>query len=335
MQNWYRRQPALKSAGVTTPSAAIQTPTWQTILSIVTKRGSEETNNQRPTKLISRGGFMKRKIEKNTVQETLIIPLYSRKLCSELYPNLYRDEMAVRLIDEIYFDFSSFKEKSHSLMERFGALEVAMRQNDLAIEVRDYLKDHPRAAVVNLGCGLDYTGRACDNGTCKIYNLDFPDVIDVRNDLMPAGEREQNIPCNLNNLDWFSTIDAGNGVVFFASGVFYYFLTEQIKKLVQNMAEAFPGGVLVFDGANRTAVKMIAKTWLKSAKIQDVGAYFSVSDAEKELSPWSNRIQITSRGYMLGYNDLRDPSVSRFFRVLAAIGDGLLKMQIVKIRFQE
>ena len=31
---------------------------------------------------------MKYKIEKNTVQETLILPLYSRKLCTELYPNL-------------------------------------------------------------------------------------------------------------------------------------------------------------------------------------------------------------------------------------------------------
>ena len=49
---------------------------------------------------------MKYKIEKNTVQETLIIPLYSRKLCSELYPNLYRDEMAVHLIDQIDYDFS-------------------------------------------------------------------------------------------------------------------------------------------------------------------------------------------------------------------------------------
>ena len=28
---------------------------------------------------------MKYKIEKNTVQETLILPLYSRKLCTELY----------------------------------------------------------------------------------------------------------------------------------------------------------------------------------------------------------------------------------------------------------
>ena len=276
---------------------------------------------------------MKHKIEKNTVQETLVLPLYSRKLCSELYPNLYRDETAVRLIENIDYDFSEAEKNSRSLMQRFGALEVAMRQCDLAWEVREYLKAHPNAAVVNLGCGLDNTGRACDNGRCKIYNLDFPDVITVRNELLPAGEREQNIPCNLNDTAWFSGIDASDGAVFFASGVFYYFLTEQVKALVQAMASAFPGAVLVFDAANKTAVKMIAKTWLKSAKIQDVGAYFAVSDAKSELSPWDSRLQVSSRGYMLGYNDLKDPSVSGFFRFLARVGDNGMKMQIVKIEF--
>ena len=276
---------------------------------------------------------MKYKIEKNTVQETLILPLYSRKLCTELYPNLYRDETAVRLLDQIDYDFSGAEKNSFSLMQRFGALEVAMRQNDLAFEVQEYLKTHPGAAVVNLGCGLDNTGRACDNGSCKIYNLDFPDVIAVRNELLPAGDREENIPCDLNNTEWFSKIDASGGAVFFASGVFYYFLTEQVKALVQGMADAFSGGMLVFDAANRTAVKMIAKTWLKSAKIKDVGAYFAVSDAKSELSPWDSRLQVKSRGYMLGYNDLRDPSVSGFFRFLAKVGDGMMKMQIVKINF--
>ena len=256
---------------------------------------------------------MKHKIEKNTVQETLIIPLFARKVCSELYPNLYRDETSIRLIDEIDYDFSEAEKNSRSLMQRFGALEVAMRQNDLAWEARDYLKSHPTAAVVNLGCGLDSTGRACDNGSCKIYNLDFPDVIAVRNELLPAGEREENIPCNLNDTAWFSQIDASGGAVFFASGVFYYFLTEQVKALVQAMAGAFPGGVLVFDAANRTAVKMIAKTWLKSAKIKDVGAYFAVSDAPKEIGAWDSRLQVTSRGYMLGYNDLRRPIRQRLF----------------------
>ncbi|MBS5681059.1 MAG: class I SAM-dependent methyltransferase, partial [Clostridiales bacterium] len=260
-------------------------------------------------------------------------PLYSRKLCTELYPNLFQDETAVRLIDQIDYDFSEVEKNSHSLMQRFGSLEVAMRQYDLAFEVRDYLKDHPNAAVVNLGCGLDGTGRSCDNGSCKIYNLDLPDVIAVRNELLPAGEREENIPCNLNDTEWFSQIDASGGAVFFASGVFYYFLTEQVKALVQKMADAFPGGVLVFDAANRTAVKMIAKTWLKSAKIRDVGAYFAVSDAPKEIGAWDSRLQVSSRGYMLGYNDLKDPSVSRFFRFLARVGDGVMKMQIVRIKF--
>ena len=97
------------------------------------------------------------------------------------------------------------------------------------------------------------------------------------------------------------------------------------------MADSFPGGVLVFDAANRTAVKMIAKTWLRSAKIQDVGAYFAVSDAKSEISPWDSRLQVTSRGYMLGYNDLRDPSVSGLFRFLARTGDRIMKMQIVPV----
>ena len=267
------------------------------------------------------------------MQETLVIPLYSRKLCTELYPNLFQDETAVRLINQIDYDFSEAEKNSRSLMQRFGSLEVAMRQNDLAFEVLDYLKGHPNVAVVNLGCGLDCTGRSCDNGSWKVYDLGFPDVIAVRNELVPAWERENNIPCDLNDTAWFSKINATGGAIFFASGVFYYFLTEQVKVLVQSIADAFPGGVLVFDAANRTAVKMIAKTWLKSAKIQDVGAYFAVSDAPKEIGAWDSRLQVTSRSYMLGYNDLKDPSVSGFFRFLARVGDGMMKMQIVRIKF--
>lgn len=276
---------------------------------------------------------MKYHIEKNTVQETLVIPLYGRKMCSTLYPRLFYDETAIRLMDEIDYDFTLLEKKSKSLMQRFGFLEAAMRQNDLAWEVRDYLASHSDAAVVNLGCGLDNTGRSCDNGRCRIYNLDFPDVIRVRDELLPAGEREENIPCDLNDTGWFGKIDASNGVVFFAAGVFYYFLTEQVKALVQAMHAAFPGGRLVFDAANRKAVKLMLKTWLKTADIQDVGAYFAVADAKKELSPWALGMQVSSRGYMLGYHDLKDPSVSGFFRFLSHVGDNSMNMQIVRLEF--
>ena len=110
---------------------------------------------------------MNYKIEKNTVQETLIIPLFARKVCSELYPNLYRDETALRLVNVVDYDFSALQKKSHRLMQRFGFLEVAMRQNDLAFEVREYLKGQTEAAVVNRGRRLPSTGRACNKGKCK------------------------------------------------------------------------------------------------------------------------------------------------------------------------
>ncbi len=278
---------------------------------------------------------MKMKIEKDTVQETLIIPLYARKMCSELFPQFFCDETAIRLIDEVDYDFSELAKKAESTVQQFGFLEVAMRQNDLAWEVRDYLKSHPKAAVVNLGCGLDNTGRSCDNGECRIYNLDFPDVVAVRNELLPAGEREENIGCDLNDTGWFDRIDAQNGAVFYAAGVFYYFLTDQVKVLVQKMAERFPGGKLVFDAAGKSAVKMMLKTWIKDAQIKDVGAYFAVADAKRQLSGWSPDITVSSRGYMLGYQSLDDPSVKRFYRLLAKLGDGMMKMRIVRIDFNE
>ncbi len=276
---------------------------------------------------------MKYPIEKNTVRETLVIPLYGRKMCTELYPDLYRDDTSVRLLEQVDYDFSVLEKKSKSLMQRFGFLETAMRQNDLAIEVREYLAEHPNAAVVNLGCGLDDTGRRCDNGTCKLYNLDFPDVITVRNELLPAGERETNIGCDLNDTAWFEQIDATGGAVFFAAGVFYYFLKEQVKVLTTRMADAFPGGKLVFDAAGAAAVKLMLKTWIKSANIRNVGAYFSTENAVRELSAWSEHMKVSSRGYMLGYHDLKNPSVSRFFRFLARVGDGKMKMQIVRMDF--
>lgn len=272
-------------------------------------------------------------IERNTVQETLVIPMYGRMKSSQLYPFLFKDDGAARLMSRIDYDFSSLESNSRNAMQRFGFLEVAVRQYNLAWEVRDYLKTHPNAAVVNLGCGLDDTGRHCDNGTCRIYNIDYPDVIEVRNVLIPPGVREVNIACDLNDTSWFQAIDASGGAVFFASGVFYYFLRSQVQKLVTAMAAAFPGGRLVFDVANRTAVKLMLKTWVKYAKIKDVGAYFSVEDAQTELSPWTKESKVSSRNFMLGYNDLKDPSVSGLFRFIARIGDKFMKMRVIRYDF--
>ena len=273
-------------------------------------------------------------IERNTVQETLIIPLYGRKVCSAKFPELFSDPESERIINMLDYDFSAKSKKMYSTAGLYGALEVAQRQYDLMCEVRDYLKEHPGAAVVNLGCGLDATFRQLDNGSCRGYNLDFPDVIKIRNDLLPAGDREKNIPCDLNDTSWFDEIDGTNGAVFFAAGVFYYFRTEDAVRLFDKMAEHFPGGVLVFDACNKRGVKLMLKTWIKEADIKDVGAYFAVKDAEKELLQKSSHFaEVSHKSYMRGYRNI-DKSIRPLYRLLNTMCDRLINMQIVKIRFR-
>lgn len=269
-------------------------------------------------------------IEKNSVQETLVIPLYGRKICSEHYPDLFSDPEAERICAMLDYDFETNGKKMESTAGLFGALEVAQRQYDIGCEVREHLSAHPNAAVVNMGCGLDDTFRKCDNGTCLGYNIDMPDVIAVRNDLLPAGEREQNIGCDLNDETWMHTIDASGGAVFYATGVFYYFVTEDVKALFQRIAKRFRRSVIVFDVCNRRGAKMMTKTWLKEAGITDVDALFSLEDPSI-LEEWSPLFtSVTSKSYMRGYRDIYN-EVGFAHKLLIRLCDSVVKMRIVKI----
>lgn len=273
-------------------------------------------------------------IERNTVQETLVIPLYGRKFCNDLFPEIYHDSGTEELVSKLDYDFASLEKKSSSTMTRFGILEIAMRQSDLANEVNEYLRDHPRAAVVNLGCGLDQTGENCDNGICHIYNVDFPDVIEIRSKLIGERERVTNVAADLNDHSWFDKIDAADGAVFFASGVLCYLTKENAQSLIKAMNKAFPKGRLVFDSFNKTALKIMLNTWVKQADIKDVGAYFYVGDIEKDLLSWHNGFKASYKGYMLGYQKLEGKNITGMHQFLARVGDHMLKMKIVRIDFQ-
>ena len=275
---------------------------------------------------------MKYHIEKNSVQETLVIPLYGRKVCSERFPHLFRDPEAERVCALLDYDFAGNGRKMESAAGLFGALEVAQRQYDLSCEVRDYLRAHPGAAVVNMGCGLDDTFRKCDNGSCLGYNVDLPDVITVRDELLPAGERERNLGYDLNDERWMDEIDASGGAVFFAAGVFYYFKTEDVKALFRKLASRFPDAVLVFDACNRRGAAMMTKTWLKGAGISGVDALFALEDVST-LREWSGDFaSVSARSYMRGYRDI-DREVGLLHRLMIRFCDRLVKMVIVRIVF--
>lgn len=273
----------------------------------------------------------KYEIQKGSVQETLLIPLYGRKLAMDLYPDLFSDMDCQQLLDSIEFEAPPMD----GIKAKIGSLMAATRQYDMAEVCRRYLAEHPKACVVNLGCGLDTTFSQVDNGTAKGYNLDFPDVIRARNELLPERERETNIACDLNDISWFEQIEykAEDGAVFFASGVFYYFKTEDVKSLFSAMAEHFKCGKLVFDATNAKGLKNMLKTWLKPAEMENVGLYFSVDD-ESDLTTWSDGFaSVDRKGYMTGYR-LLDKRYGFLANTIFKFGDKSKMCQIIEICFR-
>lgn len=273
------------------------------------------------------------KIEKNTVQETLMVPLYGRKMCSEKFSELYKDIFVEKLCARLDYDFSELEKKKNSFLYEFGALEAAMRQLDIIWEIKEYLKDHPKASLVNLGCGLDETGKTCDNGLCNIVNIDFSDVISIRKQLISEHEREKNIACDLKDYSWINEIDGSNGVIFFAAGVFHYFKTKEVKTLVLKLSREYPGGCLVFDSVGKLGLKLMMKKVLKNMGISDVEGLFYVNNPKKDLN-WSEKIRVGSKGYMLGYYDMKSPNVNVFHRLLARIADNGMKLSVNRMDFE-
>lgn len=277
--------------------------------------------------------MQKVKIEKNTVQETLIVPLYGRKMCSEKFPELYTDVFAKGLCEKIDYDFTDSEKKNDSFLYEFGSLEAAMRQLDIMWEIKEYLKKYPEATIVNLGCGLDETGKACDNGICHIVNIDFPDIIEIREKLIAEQDREKNIACDLKDYSWMDEVDSSKGVIFFAAGVFHYFKMDEVKALVLELAKRYTGGCLVFDSVGKLGLKLMMSKTLKNMGIKDVDGFFYINNPEKDLN-WSEKIKVTSKGYMLGYYDMKSPNIHFTHRLLGKICDNVMKMSINKMEFE-
>ena len=273
----------------------------------------------------------KLQIQPGTAQETLIIPLYARKKCGDKFPELYADPAATEICNRLDYDFSELNKKYDTTFYEFGALEGAMRQLDMMYEINDYLRNHPNASIVCLGCGLDLDSRRCGNQQDGVFNVDFPDVIAMREELAGTNPRETNIVSDLTDLSWMDQVDARNGAVFYAAGVFHYLKKENVKAIVLKMTELFPGCRLVFDTVGTLGYKLMMRVILKKHGMNNFGNLFYTNNSVKDLSSWSDKISVSSKGYMLGYYDMKLPSIKGIHRLLANIGDNIMHMQIVKI----
>jgi O-methyltransferase involved in polyketide biosynthesis len=121
------------------------------------------------------------------VHKTLLLPLWSRAKLTLEGNSILLDPKAVEIVKGMQYDFD--------LIDRYlpftsHAMNLGRaRMFDYAI-IR-FLTDYPRASVANLGAGLDTTFSRVDNGSLTWYDIDLPDVIQLRKQLIPDTERSR------------------------------------------------------------------------------------------------------------------------------------------------
>ena len=115
------------------------------------------------------------------VTETLLITLHLRAMESQRPDALIKDEKAVVLVKKInadgLYDFSRIK--SLHLSEANKRV-IILRNREFDRYARDFLDCHPDAVVVHIGCGLDIRFERVNNGQIEWYDLDLPNVIELR-----------------------------------------------------------------------------------------------------------------------------------------------------------
>lgn len=146
---------------------------------------------------------MKQKYEfKNVVAETLLIPLYMRAKESRRKGDaILKDTMAEQLVNCIEYDYSQF---DGAKMSEVGCVVRGKYFDDA---IRRFILSHSHPVVVNVGCGLDTRYQRIGNDqTAVFYELDLPEVIDLRRKLIPETGEDRYIAASLLETGWMDAL---------------------------------------------------------------------------------------------------------------------------------
>ena len=223
----------------------------------------------------------------NHVSKTLLIPLYMRALENRKEKPLLHDSLADRIISNISYDFSQLEPDSKS---GFCCVARARYYDDC---VRRSAAAHDRVVVVNVGCGLDTRfHRLQDLGNTLFYELDLPDVLELREQLIPENVGNH-VPVSMFDASWMEQIrdqhpDAHVIIIF--EGVLMYYAEEQVKLLLNDITSHFPQGEVFMDMCDRTCLKE------KLGLLRDFQANFKMGiDSGQDIERIAPHLQLTGQ----------------------------------------
>lgn len=182
---------------------------------------------------------------------TLLATLYGRALDAASPRSILHDTMAAEAVRSIEFDFST------TGMRPGDDAAVALRASYFDRWTRAFLDGHPAATVLHLGCGLDTRVYRVDPGPgVRWFDVDYPDVIDLRRQLYPAREGYELIGSSVTDPAWLDRVPADLPVLVVAEGLTMYLDEAEGRSLVKRIVDRFPGGQFAFDALSRLGIRL-------------------------------------------------------------------------------
>ena len=208
------------------------------------------------------------------VEDTLYIPLVARIFASEKFPNYFYDEKALSLKPYIP---TNLIEKNAS--EYFNMASVC-RQDVIDKKIIKFLEENENCNVVFLGAGLETAYNRINNKKANFYQVDLPNVIEIRKRILGNAENERLISGDMFTLEWIKEIDTELPTMIAVSGVYQYFNKEKIVEMIKKMKSLLPKGELVFDATNTKGLK-IANRYVKKTGNVNAQMYFSIDNVNE------------------------------------------------------
>lgn len=190
---------------------------------------------------------MQEKISLSGIPETMLQTIYARAKETK-NRGAIRDEKAVELIDKLDYDFS--------LADKDTAMSSSVIARTIVLDkmTKDFLKKHPKTAVVNIACGLDTRCYRME-GFVHWYNLDLPETIAVREKLLPENGTISQISMSAME-DWSDKItEQGKEALVIIEGLTMYLTEEDVKRIFTVISKCFQKVTVFVEVMNPMVVK--------------------------------------------------------------------------------
>lgn len=187
------------------------------------------------------------KINLSEEKETLLITLQAKALDSRSKNPILDDKMAEKILRMIDYDFEKIK--------HFGNEIMVIRAKQFDTWLHEFIKKHPDETVLNLGCGLDTRiSRINPPATVRWFDVDFQEVIELRNSFFSNKEGYEMIPSSVTELSWLEQIPRNKPAMIIAEGILEYLSEDEVKDLLNRLTSHFPHGQIAFDIMNSFAI---------------------------------------------------------------------------------